>query len=291
MCRHLAHAGPSAVTLASVVTEPEHSLLVQSYAPADMRGGGTINADGFGVGFAHVSGGGGDSDPHRSHAVYRNDRPMWTDASFLDLARVVSSETIVAAARSATVGMPISTAACAPFLSPEDGMLFSHNGVVRGWPGSMAALAETLPALALLTLEAATDSALLWALLRARLAAGADVPDAMASLVAEVLAAAPGSRLNLLVADRTPAGRRLVATAVDHALSVRATPEGAVQIASEPLDADPAWRPVPDGSLVVARPGDAGTGEAPDIEVVPLSSGPSPIPTVPTAVNDSTPRT
>ena len=43
MCRHLAYVGPT-VTLASLVLEPVHSLLHQSYAPADMRGGGTINA-------------------------------------------------------------------------------------------------------------------------------------------------------------------------------------------------------------------------------------------------------
>lgn len=252
------------MTLASVVTEPEHALLVQSYAPADMRGGGTVNADGFGVAWRP-------DDPDRAPHAYRNDRPMWTDASFLDLAPAVASRTIVAAVRSATVGMPVSTAACAPFVAPTDGMVFSHNGVVRGWPGSMAALAETLPALALLTLEAATDSALLWALLRARLAAGEELPVAVAGLVAAVLEAAPGSRLNLLVADRTEAGERLVATAVDHALSVRTRTDGAVDVSSEPLDDDPAWRPVPDGSLLVARPGSNGPASTPPtVEVTPL---------------------
>lgn len=262
MCRHLGHVGPDPVTLASVVTEPKHALLVQSYAPVDMCGGGTINADGFGVAWR-------EEGPERRPHLYRNDRPMWTDASFLDLAPGVASRSVVAAVRSATVGMPVSPSACAPFLSRDDGMMFSHNGVVRNWPGSMAALAGTLPALALLTLEAATDSALLWALLRARLAAGADLPDALARLVADVLDAAPGSRLNLLVAEPTAGGERLVATAVDHALQVRSLPGGAVQIASEPLDDDPAWRRVPDGSLVVAIPGDADT--PPQVEVTPLA--------------------
>ncbi|WP_433025056.1 ergothioneine biosynthesis protein EgtC [Actinomycetospora sp. CA-053990] len=259
MCRHLAHVGPTPVTLASLLTEPPHSLLVQSYAPADMRGGGTVNADGFGAGWLrHVSTSRCSSTSKCSRAaelhLYRRDDPMWTDASFLDLARAVETTALVAAVRSATVGMPVSTAACAPFRGEAGGStwLFSHNGVVRGWPHSMADLAATLPALELLTLEAATDSALLWALLRARIAAGKDPADAGDGVVTDALAAAPGSRLNLLLGD----GEQVVATAVDHALSYRAWPDGAVTVASEPLDDDPAWTPVPDGSLLVARPGE-----------------------------------
>ena len=257
MCRHLAHVGPTPITLASLLTEPSHSLLVQSYAPADMRGGGTVNADGFGAGWLrHVSGTSRHDDPDHSRgvALYRRDDPMWTDASFLDLARAVETTALVAAVRSATVGMPVSTAACAPFRGEAGGStwLFSHNGVVRGWPHSMADLAATLPALDLLTLEAATDSALLWALLRARITAGKDPVDAVAGVVTEALAAAPGSRLNLLLGD----GEQVVATAVDHALSYRAWPDGGVTVASEPLDDDAAWTPVPDGSLLVARPGE-----------------------------------
>ena len=86
MCRHLGHVGPRPVTLASRVTTPEHSLLVQSYAPADMRGGGTVNADGFGVGWYSADGAG--------HS-YRQPLPMWTDGSFLDLATAVESTAFV----------------------------------------------------------------------------------------------------------------------------------------------------------------------------------------------------
>jgi glutamine amidotransferase len=252
VCRHLAHLGPTPVTLASVVTEPAHSLLVQSYAPADMRGGGTVNADGFGAGWYVPDLPG--SGEHARAVLYRRDDPMWTDASFLDLAAAVASTALVAAVRSATVGMPVSTGACAPFRGEAGGRtwLFSHNGVVRGWPHTMADLAATLPPVDLLTMEAATDSALLWALVRARIGAGKDPADAVAGVVTDALAAAPGSRLNLLLSD----GERVIATAVDHALSHRVHPDGAVTVASEPLDDDAAWTAVPDGSLLVARPGD-----------------------------------
>ena len=245
MCRHLGHVGPRPVTLASRVTAPEHSLLVQSYAPADMRGGGTVNADGFGVGWFSADG--------RGHS-YRQPVPMWTDGSFLDLATAVESAAFVAAVRSATVGMPVSTGACAPF---RDGTrIFSHNGVVRGWPGSLADLAAELPTETLMTLEAPTDSAVLWALVRRHLDAGKDPADAVADVASKALAAAPGSRLNLLLLTEgpTPGSPTLVATAVDHALSYRRDDDG-VTVASEPLDTDPAWTAVDDLHLVVVRDG------------------------------------
>ena len=248
MCRHLARVGPEPVTLASLLLDAPHSLLVQSHAPCDMRGGGTVNADGFGVGWVRPADHHGDG-----LGVYRRDDPLWTDASFHDVAYDIRSTALVAAVRSATVGMPVSTAACAPFRG--DGWLFSHNGVVRGWPDSTAALAATLPPGELLRMDAPTDSALLWALIRARLRAGLAPEDAVAEVVRDTLDAAPGSRLNLLLGD----GERIVATAVDHALSVLVDDDGTVTVASEPLDGDPGWQPVPDGSLLVAHRGRAGT--------------------------------
>jgi len=239
VCRHLAYVGPS-VTLASLVLEPVHSLLHQSYAPADMRGGGTINADGFGAGWYPEPGG--------PAARYRSARPMWSDTAFAAVAATTRSGGVLAAARSATAGMPVVETAAAPFA--EGRWLFSHNGVVRGWPGAVAALAAELPVTDLVTLDAPTDSALLWALVRHRLRAGAEPGAALADVVRRVAAAAPGSRLNLLLTD----GTGIWATAFDHALAVR-TDERSALVASEPLDPDPGWRPVPDRHLLAAAPG------------------------------------
>ncbi|MHA6618418.1 ergothioneine biosynthesis protein EgtC [Pseudonocardia sp. DLS-67] len=239
MCRHLAYVGPP-VTPASLVLEAPHSLLRQSYAPADMRGGGTINADGFGAGWY--------PDPGGPAACYRSAQPIWSDPSFPAVAAAVGSGGVLAAVRSATVGMPVTAGAAAPFA--EGRWLFSHNGVVRGWPRSMAGLAGALPVTDLLTLEAPTDAALLWALVRHRLRAGVQPGDALAGVVTDVVAAAPESRLNLLLTD----GTGIWATAWYHALSVR-TDDRSALVASEPLDTDPGWRPVPDRHLVTAEPG------------------------------------
>ncbi|MEV0810981.1 ergothioneine biosynthesis protein EgtC [Micromonospora sp. NPDC050200] len=235
MCRHLAYLGPP-VSLRGLLYDPPYSLVRQSWAPRNMRGGGTVNADGFGVGWYA-----GDGDPVR----YRRAAPIWGDVTLPALAAATLAGAVLAAVRSATVGMPVQESAAAPFA--EGRWLFSHNGVVRGWPDSVVPLADRLPVRDLLTLDAPTDSALLWALVRHRLRADADPAEAVAETVAEVSEAAPGSRLNLLLTD----GRTVVASAVGHALSVRATPD-AVLLASEPVDDDPGWRSVPDRHLVVA---------------------------------------
>jgi glutamine amidotransferase len=100
----------------------------------------------------------------------------------------------------------------------------------------------------LLALEAPTDSALLWALLWQRLRAGGDAVAAAAGTVSDVASAAPGSRLNLLLTD----SRTIIATTLGHSLWVRHRPCLDVLVSSEPLDDDPAWREVPQQSLVVA---------------------------------------
>ena len=248
MCRHLAYLGPP-VPLSTLLFDAPHALVRQSWAPRDMRGGGTINADGFGVGWYPTDGG--------ALVRYRRDCPMWTDAALPQLARATTAAAFVAAARSATVGMPVVETASAPFT--DGAWLFSHNGVVRGWPASVAGLAAALPVTDLLTLDAPTDAAFLFALVRRKLRAGIDATTALATTVADVSAAAPGSRLNLLLTD----GRQITATACGHALSTRDS-GGAAVVASEPLDDDPAWHAVPDGSLVVATTG--------TVDVRPLST-------------------
>ncbi|MGY1824216.1 ergothioneine biosynthesis protein EgtC [Geodermatophilus sp. SYSU D00079] len=220
MCRHLAWLGRPR-TLASLVLDPPSSLLVQSWAPRRQRYG-TVNADGWGVGFFSP----GRAEPAR----WRSSRPLWADPSFASVAPVLSSGCVVAAVRSATVGMPLEESAVAPF---TDGRwLVSHNGRV-----DRAVLPPVRDA------ESTVDSALLAALVFAR------GLDALGTTVREVAAADPGARLNLLAAD----GTRLLATTWGDTLSALVTAEGTA-LASEPWDDDPAWTDVPDRCLVEATP-------------------------------------
>ncbi|MEV4627000.1 ergothioneine biosynthesis protein EgtC [Micromonospora sp. NPDC049523] len=235
MCRHLVYLGPP-VPLAALLFDPPHGLVRQSWAPLDMRGGGTVNADGFGVAWYADT-----PEPVR----YRRATPIWADAALPALAASTRSGAVLAAVRSATVGMPVVETAAAPFT--EGRWLFSHNGAVPGWPEALVPLAEGLPVRDLLTLDAPTDAALLWALVRHQLRTGVPPGEAIAGTVRMVAAAVPGARLNLMLTDGTTA----VASTAGHALSVRTGP-GSVLICSEPLDEDPAWAGVPDGQLVVA---------------------------------------
>jgi gamma-glutamyl hercynylcysteine S-oxide hydrolase len=245
MCRHLAYLGPP-VRLSELLLDPPHSLLRQSWQPRRQRQG-LMNADGFGVGWYAVAADGAPATAAgQAPARYRRDLPMWADANLASIARVVRSGVVLAAVRSATDGMARGEGAVAPF---GDGpWLFSHNGRVDGWPDSAAPLAAQLPAADLVTLDAASDSALLWALTRSRLEKDPSLPGTLAAVVE--LAAPAGGRLNLLLTD----GASVAATAWGDSLCYLADPAGqrGVVVASEPHDDDLGWTDVPDRSLLVA---------------------------------------
>ncbi|MFE2297374.1 ergothioneine biosynthesis protein EgtC [Streptomyces sp. NPDC059445] len=237
MCRHLAYLG-SEEKLGTLLVAPEHSLFRQSWAPRHQRHG-TVNADGFGVGWY------ADGDP--VPARYRRTGPIWGDQSFADLARVIGTRALLAAVRDATVAGADGEAAAAPFAAGP--WLFSHNGAVRGWPDSLAPLVAGLPAAELLSLEARCDSAFVWALVLHRLRAGDEEGQALADTVLEVAEAAPGSRLNLLLTN----GETITATAWGDTLWYLTEPGRRTLVASEPYDDDPLWREVPDRTLLTAN--------------------------------------
>lgn len=234
MCRHLAYVG-SPVMLHDLLTDPPHSLVQQSWAPRRQQHG-VVNADGFGVGW-YVD---GLTDPAR----HRGTGPIWGDETFLDLARVVRTGALLAAVRSATVGMPGGQGAAAPFRSGP--WLFSHNGAVDGWPETAGRLGWGLDPGELALLEAPTDSALLWALIKSLLASGKPPEAALAEVVAKAVDAG-GGRLTLLLTN----GQHIYATSWGTSLCFRQLPGGVV-VASEPYDDDPSWVDVADRSLLIA---------------------------------------
>ncbi|WP_328673004.1 ergothioneine biosynthesis protein EgtC [Streptomyces sp. NBC_00328] len=237
MCRHLAFLG-SEERLGALLVTPEHSLYRQSWAPRSQRYG-TVNADGFGVGWYAE----GDPAPAR----YRRAGPIWGDQSFADLARVIGTRALLAAVRDATVAGADGEAAAAPYTAGP--WLFSHNGAVRGWPDTLAPLVAGLPPAELLSLEARCDSAFVWALVLRRLLAGDEEGQALADTVLEVAEAAPGSRLNLLLTN----GGTITATAWGDTLWYLTEPGRRTVVASEPYDDDPLWREVPDRTLLTAN--------------------------------------
>ena len=273
MCRHLAYLGPPA-SLRSLLIDPPHSLYRQAWAPRLQRHG-TVNADGFGIGWYA----GSDPVPAR----YRRGEPIWGDPSFPEIARVTSSGAVLAAVRSATPGTASGPEAAAPFGSGP--WLFSHNGAAERWrewgeaaflswagparppvrprpdgaavpPGMPpeAGAPGRLPAYGapglLSCLEALSDAALLWALTVQRLRAGLPLDAALAGTVGAVAAAGGTGRLNLLLTD----GRSVAATAYGDTLWYRQSGAAAVTIASEPDDDEADWTEVPDRHVLTATP-------------------------------------
>lgn len=213
MCRHLGWLGTE-VTLSALVLEPPQSLLVQSYAPRRQKHG-LMNADGWGVGFFDAG------VPRR----WRSASPLWGDTSFVSVAPALRSHCVVAAVRSATVGMPIEISATAPFTDGE--WLLSHNGVVDRAVLPLTSLSESV-----------CDSAILAATIFER------GLDELAGTIAQIGTADPLARLNIMAAN----GSRLLATTWNETLSMLQRPDGVV-LASEPYDDDD-WTDVPDRHLV-----------------------------------------
>lgn len=220
MCRHLAWLGGPR-SLSSLVLEPPSGLLRQSYAPRRQKRG-LLNADGWGVGFYDTGG---------AVRRWRSSRPLWSDASFASVAPVLSSGTVLAAVRSATVGMPPDETAAAPF---TDGRwLLSHNGRVSVQAVPLSPAAESM-----------CDSALLAAHV---FASG---PEFVVETLRGITARDPDASLNVLLTD----GARVLGVTWGDELSYLVEPDG-VAVASEPWDDDSRWVDVPDRHLIEVTQG------------------------------------
>jgi glutamine amidotransferase len=236
MCRHLGWLGEPR-SIASLVLEPPSGLLVQSYAPRRQKHG-LMNADGWGVGFF-------DEGVSRR---WRSAAPLWGDASFASVGPALRSNCFVAAVRSASIGMPIEPSASAPFSNGQ--WLLSHNGLVDRTVLPLSSHAEST-----------VDSALLAALIFDR------GLDELGDTIAEVAAADPNARLNILAAN----GSQLRATTWGDTLSVLRQDDG-VALASEPYDDNPDWQEIPDRHLVVVKgcSGPMSPAERLRVDLIPL---------------------
>ena len=237
MCRHLVYLG-SPLSLEELLLSPEHSLLTQADAPR-YQSHGTVNADGFGVGWY-------DLERRPEPARYRTSRPMWTDQTFASIAGMITSGAVLASVRSASPGMPVEETGTPPF--SEERWLFAHNGLVPGFHhGVGRELRRGLSDRRATGILGASDSELLFGMVLDRLDNGASPGEALADVVKTVNALTT-ARLNMVITD----GERAAATAWRNSLFIldNRLMDGTTVVASEPYDRDLAWEPVADGSLV-----------------------------------------
>ena len=116
MCRLMLYLGPE-TRLSSLIIEPTHSLIRQSTHSREREE--PLNGDGFGVGWYATE--------HAAEpAVFRSITPAWNNRNLQNLARVVSSDCVLAHVRAATQSSGVNEANCHPFRWRQ--YLCMHNG-------------------------------------------------------------------------------------------------------------------------------------------------------------------
>lgn len=244
MCRLAAYLGPP-LSLEQFMLATPHSLVVQSYQPAEMQTA-TLNADGFGVGWYNADG---------RPAAYRSTAPAWADPNLPQLGRSLERASWFANVRSATDPFSGGYANTQPFT--VDHWLFMHNGFIADFPdGVRGRIRRWLGEEQERHIHGNTDSEYVFAAFRQVMAgAGGDWPAGFAELMGLLAEWAAGRRvlLNLIVGD----GRRIAF--LRHALNAEPPtlyttaadpdfPDGRL-VASEPLTDRAVWEPVTPGEL------------------------------------------
>jgi glutamine amidotransferase len=265
MCRWIAYRGET-VALERYVTEPAHSLVVQSLRAKESVG--ATNGDGFGLGWY------GDRE---TPGLYRSVAPAWGDRNLRDLAGQITSRLFLGHVRAAT-GTPVEQSNCHPFRHGR--WLFVHNGFIDDYAHVRRDLLLAVDPDLFPGIEGTTDSEVLFHL---ALTFGLE-EDPLAGLeraagfveetgrrhgVAEPLQMTVGLTDGVRVyAARYASGPVVNSLFVsEDATAVRALypdderfrglgPEARV-VVSEPLgDLPGVWREVPAGSAVIVQPGE-----------------------------------
>ena len=252
MCRFATYLGPP-IRLERLVSESEHSLVVQSYQPREMTSG-VVNADGFGLGWYNPT-----VDP--TPCIYTNTCPIWSDRNLPGLGRHIASSCIFANVRSATPGQAVDHSNCQPFAYQQ--LMYMHNGFIENFRHSlMRPIRDALQDEYYLTIHGSTDSEHIFALLLQFLHGQAwtlpAVVSALHQTVEQLVKWAVEKRtqlvLNLVVTngDFVVACRFASASpapSLYYAVDSAAFPQ-AVVVASERLDGSADWQTVPEGQLI-----------------------------------------
>lgn len=255
MCRLFGmHAGPAAVSATFWLIDAPDSLEAQSHRNPDGAGVGCFTADG-------------------APELHKQPMAAWQDPAFSTASRDLAGTTFVAHVRYASTGS-LSTVNTHPFLA--DGRLFAHNGVVQGLDELDAHLVEIDARQRVL---GQTDSERVFALIAAETRrCDRDVTAGLTAAIGWIGRTLPLYAVNLVlssasdlwalrypdthdlfVLERPAGGTDTSSHLVAHSRHINAhstdlTSRPAVIVASEPMDDDPAWRPLGPGELLHVGP-------------------------------------
>lgn len=270
MCRLVFYRG-APIRISSLLTEPDHSIIHQSYRAREREE--PLNGDGFGVGWYTPQ------EPDRP-AVFKSISPAWNNHNLANLAPAIHSPCIVAHVRAATPGLPVTQLNCHPFSWHR--FMFAHNGIIGGFRSIKRRLQSELSDEAFAQLQGSTDSEHLFVLLadEYRELESDDRLDKMATAMERAI-----ERVNKLKKDAgidEPSMLNLVLTDGNHTVISRYASKGdfseslylntgagyecvdgvcrmdgsadrkdAVLVASEPLSNDTGWRPVARNTMLL----------------------------------------
>jgi len=281
MCRFVLYLGEE-ISVSSLVTEPENSIIHQSFHSHEREE--PLNGDGFGLGWYAPA-------VSEEPAVFKDITPAWNNINLLNLARVIKSPCVLAHVRAATPGFPVIQLNCHPFVCGR--FAFMHNGHVGGFHKIRRSLMRHLSDKAFNAISGSTDSEFLFALfldsyrdiVKGEDADGGERPDHGSELLADALqqtiskverfkeeaGVTEPSFLNLAVTDGVSAvisryvstGAEVANTLYVHAggscecshrhlhIMESTGPRKAVITASEPLTENDEWMEVPTDNMLV----------------------------------------
>lgn len=250
MCRILGYLGPQ-ISLDQLVLKPDHSLLVQSYQPREMKSA-ILNGDGFGLGWY------GHEPTVMPPFIYRNPLPMWNDRNLDDLCRYARTTNLLVNVRSATAKMPAEMSNCQPFAHGQ--MLFIHNGLIENFYQSLyRPIREQLCDVAYRSIKGQTDSEHIFALLVHYIETQPDIDlaEALRLTVKQVAEMANKAGVHTSMNIILSTGDRLIAVRYDNQATApslyllknsKRFPSSVI-LASEPLFEDD-WVPHPPSELM-----------------------------------------
>lgn len=173
MCRFAFYLGPE-ISLASLVIEPDHSIIHQSFHAREREE--PLNGDGYGVAWYEPA--------IRNEPVqFREVSPAWSSVNLDSLAPIAHSECILAHVRAATSGLSVSQLNCHPFCHGQ--YAFMHNGEVASFSRIKRRLLRDLTDTAYHTIAGSTDSELVFAMIIDAL--GEHIHDASLEQMAEAM--------------------------------------------------------------------------------------------------------
>ncbi len=274
MCRFTFYMGKP-IVLSSLITEPRHSLIRQSFAAREREE--PLNGDGFGLAWYN----------HQlsvNPALFKSVSPAWSNNNLLEICQHIQSTCILAHVRAATQSLIVSESNCHPFKWQQ--YSFMHNGDVGGFQRIKRPLLAMLSDEAFNQIRGTTDSEHFFALLvdeinqleglkpHDRMARGMIHTIRKVCSLTKEYAPEAHSYLNFVFTDGHLALAVRFTTDIDHAdslylnigksyhcedgvcyMKAPGENEESVIVSSEPLSKDPGWEMIPVNSMILVSKG------------------------------------